>query len=340
MSVSGALVPSSLLFVTTVGSDPESQTFQVQNAGSGILGWTATTADSGGNWLSVSPLTGTAPSTLTVTVSASGLAAGVYTGTVTIAALEGSNTANSPQVLTVSLSVGAPLIGQNGVVNGASFSQEAVVSPSSIASLFGTNLSAGTEAAVALPLPFTLANTQVLVNDVPAPLFFVSPLQINFQMPATAAGSTVQVAVVSGGVRGLAATVNVAPEVPGIFSLAGSGAGQGAVLNQDGAFNSQGDSAAPGSVIQLFATGLGAVDPPVEAGQPAGGSPPSVTVMTPVVLVGGVPADVLFSGLTPGFVGLYQVNIRIPEAAPVDDTVELQIEIGGQSSNIATIAVQ
>ena len=344
------LNPASLLFTTEVGTDPPMKSFQVQNAGAGDMGWTATAAtETGGNWLSLSPLNGVAPSTLTVTVSASGLATGAYTGTVTIAALAGSNAANSPQVLTVSLSVGAPLIGQNGVVNGASFSQDAVVGPGSIASLFGTNLAADTEAAAALPLPFTLAGTQVLVNEVPAPLFFVSPLQINFQMPATAAGSTVHVAVVSSGVRGLTATVNVAPEVPGIFTTSASGTGQGAVLlaNSDVIAAASGSipgrtsqPVARGEIVSIFCTGLGAVDPAVEAGQPAGDSPASVTLMTPVVLVGGVPTDVLFSGLAPGFVGLYQVNVRIPETAPVGDAVSLQIQIGGQSSNIATIAVE
>ena len=82
------------------------------------------------------------------------------------------------------------------------------------------------------------------------------------------------------------------------------------------------------------------MNPAVEAGQPAGGSPPSVTDMTPVVLVGGVPGEVLFSGLAPGFVGLYQVNVRIPEAAPVGDAVEVVLTIGGVISNTVTIAVQ
>ncbi|MCH8266909.1 MAG: hypothetical protein IH846_05300 [Acidobacteria bacterium] len=344
------LNPASLLFTTEVGTDPPIKSFQVQNAGAGDMGWSATVdTDTGGNWLSVSPLNGVAPSTLTVTVSASGLAAGAYTGTVTIAALEGSNAANSPQVLAVSLAVGAPVIGQNGIVNGASFSQEAVNSPGSIVSLFGVNLATGTALATELPLPTELLGTQVLVNEVPAPLFFVSPLQINFQIPPGVSGTSLQAVVVLSGVRGLTATVNVAPEVPGIFTTTQQGTGQGAVLlaNSDVIAAPVGSipgrstrPAARGEIVSIFCTGLGAVDPAVEAGQPAGGSPPSVTVTTPVVLVGGVPGEVLFSGLAPGFVGLYQVNVRIPEAAPVGDAVSLQIQIGGQSSNTATIAVE
>ncbi len=150
-----------------------------------------------------------------------------------------------------------------------------------------------------------------------------------------------KVVVATGGVRGLAATVNLAPEVPGIFSLDGSGAGQGAVLNQDGTFNSQGNPAAPGSVIQIFATGLGAVDPAVEAGQPGAIAPSfNFTTVTPVVLIGGLPAEVSFSAMAPGFVGLYRVDAAVPGGTPAGDAIELQIQIGGQSSNIATVAVQ
>ena len=256
---------------------------------------------------------------------------------------------NSPQALQVQLVVGEPLIEQNGVVNAASISTDAAVSPGSIAFLFGTNLSAGTEAASStLPLPTNLASTQVLVNGVPAPLFFVSPLQINFQVPPGISGTTMQVVVVSNGVRGLPATVSIVPEDPGIFSIAASGTGQGAVQLENSDViaaptgSIQGRTTQPvkrGEIVSIFCTGLGAVDPAVEAGQPAPGSPLSVTEMTPVVLVGGVPGEVLSSGLAPGFVGLYRVNVRIPAAAPVGDAVELQIQIGGQISNTVTIAV-
>ncbi|MCH7978302.1 MAG: hypothetical protein IH935_04915 [Acidobacteria bacterium] len=291
-----------------------------------------------GNWLAVSPATGVAPSTLTVSVNSAGLNAGTYTGSITITAVD--NASNSPQVLPVELAVGVPLIGRNGVVNGASFSTEAVVSPGSISSLFGTNLATETVAAVELPLPRTLAGTQVLVNDVPAPLFFVSPFQINFQMPPDVSGTTAELVVVSAGVRGLPEPVSVSPERPGIFTAVSGGTGQGAVLNQDFTFNSSQNPAAAGSVIQVFATGLGATDPPSEPGEPAGASPLSNTITTPDVLIGGIPADVFFSGLAPGFVGLYQVNVGIPAGTAPGAEVSLVLIQNGISSNTVSIAVQ
>ena len=167
-----------------------------------------------------------------------------------------------------------PVIGEGGIVNGASFSPEAVVSPGSIASLFGMNLAAATEAATGLPLPTMLAGTEVLVNDTPAPLFFVSPSQINFQMPFEVTGPTVRIAVTSGGVRGPEVMVNVAPAAPGIFTAVPGGSGPGAVLNEDFSPNSAQNPAAVGSVIQIFATGLGATDPSLATGQPGATLPP------------------------------------------------------------------
>ncbi|MCZ6751903.1 MAG: hypothetical protein O7E51_08760 [Acidobacteria bacterium] len=333
------MTPTSLQFLTPAGSNPEPQTFQVENVGGETLGWTSVVAtEPQGNWLAVSPATGVAPSTLTVSVNSAGLNAGTYTGSITITAVD--NASNSPQVLPVELAVGVPSIGQNGVVNGASFSTEAVVSPGSISSLFGTNLATETVAAVELPLPRTLAGTQVLVNDVPAPLFFVSPFQINFQMPPDVSGTTAELVVVSAGVRGLPEPVSVSPERPGIFTAVSGGTGQGAVLNQDFTFNSSQNPAAAGSVIQVFATGLGATDPPSEPGEPAGASPLSNTITTPDVLIGGIPADVFFSGLAPGFVGLYQVNVGIPAGTAPGAEVSLVLIQNGISSNTVSIAVQ
>ncbi len=238
-----------------------------------------------------------------------------------------------------------PVVGEGGIVNGASFSSEAVVSPGSIASLFGMNLAAATVAASWLPLPTMLAGTEVLVNDTPAPLFFVSPLQINFQMPFEVTGPTVRIAVASGGVRGpevmVPVMVKVEPAAPGIFAAVAGGSGQGAVLNEDFSPNSAENPAAVGSVVQIFATGLGATDPPLATGQTGASSPPfNLTTMMPVVMIGGASAEVLSSGMAPGFVGLYQANARVPTGAPAGDEVSLEIEIGGSSSNTVTLAVR
>ena len=141
----------------------------------------------------------------------------------------------------------------------------------------------------------------------------------------------------------------MAQEVPGVFTTTQQGTGQGAVLiaNTDvlaaPTGNIPGRATQPANraeFISIFCTGLGATIPPVAAGQAAGSSPLSETLLKPVVLVGGLPAEVLFSGLAPDFVGLYQVNARVPDGAPLGNAVSLQIQIGGQTSNAVTIAIE
>ena len=294
----------------------------------------------GGNWLSVSPTTGVAPSTVTVTVSSATLAKGAYQGSLIIQASSGSNATNSPQIVQVALAIDAPVAPANGIVNGASFSKDAVNSPGSIVSLFGTNLASGTASNAGLPLPTNLLGTQVLVSGKYfAPLFYVSPTQINFQMPTEAAGNPVSLVVISSGVTSLAAAVKMAPEIPGIFTATPGGTGQAAALNQDNSPNSAQNPAAAGSVIQIFATGLGVTNPAAATGQAGASSLPlNQTVSTPVVTIANQPATVSFSGLAPGFVGLYQVNAQVP--AGLSGNVSLQIQINEQSSNTATIAVR
>jgi uncharacterized protein (TIGR03437 family) len=186
--------------------------------------------------------------------------------------------------------------------------------------LFGSGLAETAASAPPGTLPTTLRNTRALVNGVAAPLFYV------------------QVVVVSNGIQGQPVTVSLAEQAPGIFTIPGTGGG--VVLNQDFTLNSAGNPARAGSVIQIFATGLGPVSPQVPAGQPAPDSPLSETATTPVVLVGGVPAEVTFSGLAPGTVGVYQINARIPSGIPAGSSVTLLIQTGAATSNVVTIAVQ
>ena len=233
-----------------------------------------------------------------------------------------------------------PVIEPRGVLNAASLSVITPANPGSIASLFGQNLAAAAELGTAVPPATALGGTQLLLNGIPAPLFYVSAGQINFQIPAELTGTTAQAVVITNGVRSLTASVPLVRDSPGIFTASASGSGQGAVLNQDYSINSAQNPAAAGSGIMIYATGLGPTNPPVSTGQGGGTSPPSVTVDQPTVLINGVAAQVLYSGLAPGFPGEYQVNAVIPAGTPPGAAVPLQIQIGGQSSNTATIAVQ
>lgn len=94
-----------------------------------------------------------------------------------------------------------------------------------------------------------------------------------------------------------------------------------------------------GEVVVIYATGLGSVTFPPATGAATLSDPPSVSTPLPIVTVGGVTAPVIFSGLAPGFVGLYQVRVQVPPNAP-SGSQDVVIQAGGRSSNSVKIAIQ
>jgi uncharacterized protein (TIGR03437 family) len=187
----------------------------------------------------------------------------------------------------------------------------------------------------AYPMPVAMADEEVLFNGTPAPLYFVSPGQVNFYVPMSApvtGSADIEVVQVSTGQVLGAGGVPMAQVSPAIFCgasggcLATGGFYQAAVLNQDNTANSPTNQAARGSIIQIFCTGQGALNNPPADGDAAGVSPLATTPQTPRVAIGtafvddmalrpGDPTDgswVKYSGLAPGFAGLWQINVQIP----------------------------
>ncbi len=251
------------------------------------------------------------------------------------------------QVAGVGSSVGpAPVIGAGGIVNGASFGKLPPAA-GSIVSLFGTNLAASTVAASALPLPITLGGVSVTVNGVAAPLFFVSAGQINFQIPwEVGSATTASVIVTTNGNASSAASLTLAASGPGVFTINSTGSGQGAIqISNTATFAAPigsipGASAQPvarGQYITVYCSGLGAVQNPPASGVAASGQ---TTVTTPSMTIGGVPITPSFSGLAPGFVGLYQVNAQVPQSVTPGNAVAVVITANGVAANSVTIAVQ
>ncbi len=248
----------------------------------------------------------------------------------------------------------APLIYTGGVVNGASFVKSAPLAPGSIVSIFGSNLSQAAQGSSALPLPSTLAGATVTIGGIDVPLFYSSSGQVNAQIPfeLSSSGQTqVIVRTIATGATAPTVTVpetlNLAVAAPGIFTIASSGSGQGAILIANTATfaapagSIPGAPASPvpgGQYISIFCSGLGAVTNQPASGTAAGSN--STTVATPVVSIGGQNATVTFSGLAPGFVGLYQVNAQVPATVQSGNTVPVTLSVNGAVSNTVTIAVQ
>jgi len=139
--------------------------------------------------------------------------------------------------------------------------------------------------------------------------------------------------------------VSVIADQPGVFTLAESGLGIGAIeiFRPDGSYEGiagNGNSATVGDVVVIYCTGLGAVNPRAVAGYPAPVSPLSQTIDPVTMTIGGVNVPVFFAGLAPGYAGLYQVNATIPGGIAANPTAPLVLTQGGQKSPTVTIPMQ
>ena len=220
------------------------------------------------------------------------------------------------------------------VANSASGSTSAIA-PGALVSIYGTGLSTFTALAGSLPLPTSLAGTVVNVNGLPAPILYASSTQVNIQVPYEAGTSAATWNVSVNGAAAGSTNVRLSPVAPALFLLADGGA---AVVNQNGTLNTQANPATAGSIVSAWLTGLGPVDPAVATGVAAPVSPLSRVTAPVTATIGNAAATVKFAGLAPGFAGLYQVNIEIPQLAP--GRYPLQVGANGVLSNAGLIAVE
>ena len=226
------------------------------------------------------------------------------------------------------------------VVNAASFLPG--VSPGGLATVFGENLTdvSGVIAANAVPLPTRLAGVEVDVNGIPAPLYSVAYAdgedQINFQVPFetdTGPGAA-EIDIFSFGVKTASVLADSFTEDPGIFIYNG----YAVAAHADGSLVTPGDPANPGETIVLYTTGLGPVTVDVPDGFPGPLHPLAYTQDPFQALVAGEQCGVFFSGLAPGFVGLYQLNITLPLDLP-SGSLNVQIATPYATSGIAKLPV-
>jgi uncharacterized protein (TIGR03437 family) len=229
-------------------------------------------------------------------------------------------------------------------VSGASFAANTPLAPGSIISLFGVDLANGAAGAGVIPLGGTLAGASVVMAGRVLPIIYSSTGQINAVVSAGINFNTRQQIVVQRDITlSVPISVDVASAEPAIFGypFPGDPPNQGAILNALSYVPAHpATPAAAGDILAIFCTGLGAVNPAVPDGAGAPASPPAATVATPSVSIGGRPAKVPFSGLSPGFVGLYQIDVIVPDGITPGNQVPVVLSIAGQTGPAATIAVK
>jgi uncharacterized protein (TIGR03437 family) len=239
------------------------------------------------------------------------------------------------------LTIGKLAPSLQAVTNGASFAA-GTVAPGEIATLFGGNLTAstGVQLVSSVPLPKKFLNVSVMINGSAAPLFAVDNVngqqQINFQVPwEPVAGSAASIVVENNGTSSAPLRVPVSAAQPGIFSYSAAGQSFGAILHANFQLADVGHPAKASETVLIYCTGLGAVSSPPADGAAGNGQ---TTEASASVTIGGVDAPVSFSGLAPGFVGLYQVNAEVP-AGLASGNQPVVLSIGANSSNSVLLPV-
>jgi adhesin/invasin len=341
------VTPHTLVFTTSSSTvTPNAQSLSMTSTSRAIAYNVSTQVSSptGGTWLQVSPAQGQTAGTVTVSVNPAGLSQGVYDGTVVFTPVEnGLNSVAVSVTLLVGCAEGGCLASPNiiSVVNGASFHPGGA--PRAIMTIFGTSLSDAIYQATSYPLPTQLGPTSVMVNGVAAPLYYVGPTQINFQMPSSAPAAAVQVVVSNPAEAGTRAVRVSQPHTstltavnPGLFVTSGRRA---AALNVDLSPHTAATPIPAGGYVILFLTGEGSVTPAVADGTAAPTSPLSLIDGTVQVSIGGQSAKVTYQGLAPGFAGLAQLNVIVPSGlTPGDQPVF--VSVNGVPSNAGLITVK
>ena len=222
----------------------------------------------------------------------------------------------------------------------------APIAPGGLITIYGQNLADSAGPSNGVPLPIQLNGTQVLSGNLPLPIVYAGPNQLNVQVPyGVPVNTQYQLTVQHGNTYSVPQQLVVAQAEPGIFTVNQQGSGQGSIVKSDGITLAQpGTPASIGETVVIYCTGLGSVSPKVAEGVAPPGVPPLSATDNPVsVTIGGQPATVIFSGLTPGDPGLYQINAVVPSGIQTGDSVPVVISVAGQTSPITppvTMAVR
>jgi uncharacterized protein (TIGR03437 family) len=247
-----------------------------------------------------------------------------------------------------------PAFDKSGIVSVATAVSFTALAPGSAISIFGSRLAESTAQFQSLPLPSQLVDTHVLVSgSAPGgastgllilPLYYVSQNQVNAVVPyEVSVDTTLQLIVQRGNTYSVPVQIDMAQAQPAVFSIGGAPGAAGVIQVYPAKggqpyFASPSAPAHAGDPIVLYCTGLGLVSPAATDGVAPGQL--SRTVSAPQLTVGGQSAPVSFAGLTPGFVGLYQVNAAVPSGTQTGASVPVTLAIDGQISPLITLAIQ
>jgi uncharacterized protein (TIGR03437 family) len=221
-------------------------------------------------------------------------------------------------------SVAAPFI--TGAVSAADL--KSPVAPGGLMAVLGTNLSGTNQATSEVPLPTVIGDSCLTVNGAPTHLLFVSPTQVNAQVPSQVSGNVALVMHTPGGVSNTF-FLTLSTGAPAVFLMTLDGVENvpAIVRWNNGLVVTATNPVHRDDILTIYLTGLGAVSPAVNDGDAGQVDPLSTTIINPVVRIGGLDAQVLFSGLVPGMPGAYVLNVSVPSSTPQGLSVPLTITL-------------
>ena len=236
-----------------------------------------------------------------------------------------------------------PFIPQGAVLNAASFASPAPLAPGSMAIVFGAYLNNGpqvlsTSLGADGTVVTSLGGTRILVNNIPAPILYSISTQVAIQIPFELAGQTIALVVAQvGGQFSEGRGIGLAPAAPGIFTRNQAGTGEAIVFHQDGVtLVTPQNPAKRNEVVTIYGTGLGVLNPALGTGVPAGANLAQAQI---TIAFGNASGTIEYAGATPGFVGVNQINARIPAGAPIASDVPVSLNVGGRQANSVIVAI-
>jgi uncharacterized protein (TIGR03437 family) len=214
--------------------------------------------------------------------------------------------------------------------------QSSALAPGSLITLYGNQLSPVNLATSQMPLPTALGQSCLTVNGLAVPVLFVSPGQINAQLPFETAGQVTMILRTPGGVSDNF-NLTILPAAPGVFRSGTAGPETGLptiVRDSNNILVTASNPVHRGDNLVIYLTGMGQTNPAVTEGLPSPATPLASAIIAPQVDIGGVGLNVAYAGLTPGEVGVYQINVSVPRNAPLGLSVPLNISQSGSSTSI------
>jgi uncharacterized protein (TIGR03437 family) len=236
----------------------------------------------------------------------------------------------------------APAYAADSIVNASDYSS-GPFAPNSVLTVFGSNLSWYTATPpsgdASASVPTELSGVTVSVDNAAAPLLYVSPTQVNFLIPSGEVPGNITIRVVREGVTGPPVTVILVDSAPALFDI---GTGFAIATHADGSLLTAASPGLPGEIVVIYATGLGATDPNPEAGEVPQSAASLEWLNTLQVSLNGtaLPANLIeYAGVTPGCVGLYQLNVQLPQNVGSDPVIQVAVQ-GRSNPDSLKIAVQ